>query len=174
MKQRMLWLMAAGLAFSVPAMAESGIGYVDVRVVMNESKTGQKFKSDLEKFVKDKQEGFKKEEEKLNALRQKLEKEALQMTDAQKQEKQKDFEAKVQAFRKSGQEADRELQKRRSEFENRSLEAIRKAAGELAKSRKLSLVLIVGREGVLYSEEGMDLTNKVTEMFDAGKGGSKK
>lgn len=173
MKQRMLWWLAAGLAFSVPVMADGGIGYVDVRVVMNESKTGQQFKSELEKFVKDKQASFKKEDEKLNALRQKMEKESVQMSEAQKQEKQKDFEAKVQAFSKSRQDADRELQKRRSEFEGRAMSAIRQAASELAKSGKLNMVLIIGREGVLYADEGMDLTDKVTEMVDA-KGGKKK
>jgi len=163
-----VWLVA-GLAFSVPALAEVKIGFVDVRAAVTESKTGKKFRAEMDTYVKNKQASLKKEEDRLTSLKQTLEKEGLTLSDAQKQQKQKDFQEKVQALQKMAGDADRELRQKDAEFNKQTMEKVRKIANDLAKSEKLSLILIVGREGVLYAEEGMDLTAKVVEKLDAGK-----
>lgn len=174
MKRRMLGWLMAGLVFSAPALAEVKIGYVDVRAVLTESKAGKAHRADLEKYIKDKQAALKKEEEKLNALKQSIEKDALTLSEAQKQQKQKEFQEKVQAYQKGAQEADRELRQKDAEFTNKSLETIRQIIGEVAKADGMNLV--INRGEVLYADDAMNLTAKVTEKFDAvaGKGGSKK
>jgi len=170
MNQRIVWCVVAGLVWTVPALADTKIGFVDVRAAVTESKTGKKFRTDMESYVKNKQASLKKEEEKLNALKEKMEKEALTLSDAQKQQKQKDFQEKVQALQKMAGEADHELRQKDAEFNKRTMESVRKIAADLAKSEKLNLVLIVGREGVLYADEGMDLTAKISERLDAAAG----
>ena len=104
MKMRTLWLLVAGLALSAPALAEIKIGYVDVRAVLAESNTGKQHRATVEKYVKDKQAALKKEEEKLGSLKQSIEKEALTLSDAQRQQKQKEFQDKVQALQKMAQD----------------------------------------------------------------------
>lgn len=170
MKQRKWVWIVAGLAFSVPALAEVKIGFVDVRAAVTESKTGKQFRAEMDTYVKNKQASLKKEEDKLTSLKQKLEKEGLTLSDAQKQQKQKDFQEKVQALQTMAGDADRELRQKDAEFNKQTMEKVRKIANDLAKSEKLNLILIVGREGVLYAEEGMDLTAKVMEKLDAGAG----
>ena len=170
MKQRKWVWIVAGLAFSVPALAEVKIGFVDVRAAVTESKTGKQFRAEMDTYVKNKQASLKKEEDKLTNLKQKLEKEGLTLSDAQKQQKQKDFQEKVQALQTMAGDADRELRQKDAEFNKQTMEKVRKIANDLAKSEKLNLILIVGREGVLYAEEGMDLTAKVMEKLDAGAG----
>jgi len=169
---RLLWLVT-GLAISFPALAEIKIGFVDVRAAVTESKTGKQFRSEMDTYIKNKQGSLKKEEDKLTNLKQNLEKEGLTFSDAQKQQKQKDFQEKVQALQKMAGEADRELRQKEAEFNKQTMDKVRKIANDLAKSEKLNLILIVGREGVLYAEEGMDLTAKVMEKLDAGKSGKK-
>ena len=44
---------------------------------------------------------------------------------------------------------------------------IRGIIAELAKEMKLNLVLEASESGLLYAEEGMDLTSKVMEKYDA-------
>jgi outer membrane protein len=178
MKQRLAMGMFAVLLASGPLQAQDNlpgnlkIGYVDVRAVLAESKSGKQFRAELDKFVKDKQAALKKEEEKLVGLRQSLEKEALTLSDAQKQEKQKSFQEKVQALQKMAQEADRELRQKDAEFTNKALQTIREIIGEVAKEEKVNLVL--SRNEVLYGDEAMNLTAKVSEKFDARSDTGKK
>jgi outer membrane protein len=169
-----VWCLA-GLLISAPALAaDLKIGYVDVRAVLTESQAGKQHRADLEKYIKDKQAGFKKEEDKLNALKQSFEKEQLTLTDAQKQEKQKAFQEKVQAFQKTAQEADHELRQKDADFNKKAVEEVRKLVAELAKEEKLSLVLALPRDGVFYAEEGIDITPKVIQKFDSQSGKNKK
>jgi len=170
MKQQiLLWCMAAGLLIGAPVLAADSvkIGYVDVRTVVLESKSGKQHKVDMEKFVKDKQAALKKEEDKLKTLQQNLEKEMLTLTEAQKQEKQRDFQGKVQAFQKSAQEAEREVRQKDTEYTNKALEEVRKVITEVAKDEKVGLVLGKTEMSVLYAEDGMDLTAKVIKKYDS-------
>lgn len=164
----------AGLLSSVAAIAadKPAIGYVDVRAVLLESKSGKQHKAEMDKFVKDKQTAFKKEEEKLKSLQQTLEKEMLTLTDAQKQDKQRGFQEKVQVLQKTAQAAERELRQKDTAYTNKALEEIRKIITDVAKAEKLALVLGKTEMSVLYAEDGMDLTPKVIQKYDnpsAGK-----
>jgi outer membrane protein len=167
MKQQIMWCMAAGLLISAPVQADDSvkIGYVDVRAVVLESKAGQQHKAEMEKFVKDKQAALKKEEEKLKALQQTLEKEMLTLTEAQKQDKQRGFQEKVQAFQKSAQDAEREVRQKDTEYTSKALEEVRKVISDVAKDEKVGLVL--GKNEVLFAEDGMDLTAKVIKKYDS-------
>lgn len=169
MKQQILWCMAAGLLIGAPVLAADSvkIGYVDVRTVVLESKSGKQHKVDMEKFVKDKQAALKKDEDKLKTLQQNLEKEMLTLTEAQKQEKQRDFQGKVQVFQKSAQEAEREVRQKDTEYTNKALEEVRKVITEVAKDEKVGLVLGKTEMSVLYAEDGMDLTAKVIKKYDS-------
>jgi outer membrane protein len=169
MKQKIMWCMAAGLLITAPAHAADSvkIGYVDVRAVLVESKAGKQHKADLDKYVNDKKAVIKKEEEKLKALQQSLEKDALTLTESQKQEKQRSFQEKVQAFQKMAQDAERELRQKDTEYTNKALDEVRKIITETAKEEKLGLVLGKTEMSVLYAEDGMDLTPKVIKKYDS-------
>jgi outer membrane protein len=169
MKQRIIGCVVAGLLVSAPVLAADSvkIGYVDVRTVVLESKSGQQHKAEMEKFVKDKQAALKKEEEKLKSLQQTLEKEMLTLTEAQKQDKQRGFQEKVQVFQKSAQDAEREVRQKDTEYTNKALEEVRKVITEVAKEEKVGLVLGKTEMSVLYAEDGMDLTPKVIKKYDS-------
>jgi len=169
MKQRIIGCVVAGLLASAPVLAADGvkIGYVDVRAVVLESKAGQQHKTEMEKFVKDKQTDLKKEEDKLKTLQQTLEKEMLTLTEAQKQDKQRGFQEKVQTFQKTAQEAERDLRQKDTDYTNKALEEIRKIITEVAKEEKIGLMLGKTEMSVLYADDGMDLTAKVIKKYDS-------
>jgi len=170
---RVVFVFLLGLAGGAAQAADAlTVGYVDVRAVLAESKSGKQFRQELDKFVKDKQAALKKEEEKLVSLKNTLEKDALTLSDAQKQQKQKELQEKVQALRKMAEDADRELRQKDLEFTNKALGLIREIIGEVAKEEKVNLVL--SRNEVLYGDEAMDLTAKVTQKYDARSDDGKK
>jgi outer membrane protein len=158
----------AVLAGAVPAWAAErpAIGYVDLRKVMTESKTGQRNKAELEKLVKERQAALQQEEQKLQALQQELQKNLVLMTDAQKQEKQKDFDGKVEAYKKLRAEAQQTVGKKDNELSNKAIAEIKAIVAELAKEEKLALVLELAEPNVLYAEEGLSLTAKVIQRYD--------
>lgn len=152
---------------AVIAADKPAIGYVDVRKVLVESKIGKKNKAEFEKLIKDKESVLSKEEEKLKAMQEAFQKDQLMMTDDQKKAKQKAFQEKADAYQKMVKDAKQEVGKKDSEYTSKSLADIRSIVADLAKEMKLSLVLEASESGLLYAEEGMDLTPKVIEKYDA-------
>jgi outer membrane protein len=167
MKQRILWSMVAGLLVSAPVLAADSvkIGYVDMRVAVQESKAGKQHKAEMEKVFNDKKSELKKEEDKLKAQQQALEKEMLTLTEAQKKDKERAFQEKVQEFQKRLQDGERELRQKDVEYTNNAVEEIRKIIADVAKAEKVGLVL--GKNEVLFAEDGMDLTPKVIQKYDS-------
>ncbi|MCK7582126.1 MAG: OmpH family outer membrane protein [Chromatiales bacterium] len=90
------------------------------------------------------------------------------MNEAQRQQKQKEFQEKVQALQKMAQDAERELRQKDSEYTSKSVEVVRAIVAEVAKEEKVNLV--IGRGEVLFAEDGMDPTAKVSQKFDSHAG----
>lgn len=157
------------LLLAVPVLAAdtSGIAFVDARKVLLESKVGKKNKAEFEKMVKQKEAAIGKEEEKLKAMQQAFQKDQLLMTEEQKKAKQKEFQEKADAYQKMVREAKQEVSKKDNEYTAKALAEIRGIIATLAKEMKLNLVLEISESGLLYAEDGMDLTQKVMERYDA-------
>lgn len=156
-----------GLLASMPALADGAlkIGFVNVEAVLLESKTGIQFKADVEKLNKDKSSTLRKEGEKINQMKESFEKEAMTLTDAQKLERQKAYQEKIQAFQALRMSSENELRQKQEEYQKTSFEAIRRIAGEIAKADKLNAVFVTG--AAIYLDSGLDITQKVSEKFDS-------
>ena len=149
------------------AADKPAIGYVNLHTVLLESKVGQRNKAELEKLIKQKESTLAGEEGKLQAMQQAFEKDQLLMTDDEKKAKQKEFQEKAEAYQKMVAAAKQDVNQKDSEFANKSLAEIKTIIAALAKEMKLGIVFDANEMSVLYSEEGMDLTKKVIERYDA-------
>lgn len=156
------------VSFLLPAAYAEGIavGYVDMRKVLTENKTGQRVKGELEKTVKARKEALAKEEEKLKALQAAYEKDKLLLSESQRQEKQKDFEQKLKAYQKSAATAQREITDKESAYAKQAIPEIRQIIGQLAKEEKLTFVFEKNEIPALYAIDGPDLTDKVLARFN--------
>lgn len=166
-----LLLAAAGCAaalLSTPVLsADAKIGYLDLRQLITESNAGKAHRAALEKIAKEKQTGFEGEQKKLEEMKSKLDKDALTLTDAQKTERQKEFQQKVQTLQKSAGEAQQELVKKDQDFTRKAFEDVRAVVAEVAKADHLNIVLEKGEANVLYGDPTLDITQKVMEKFNA-------
>lgn len=151
---------------AVPAAEPGAIGYVDMRKVLTENKTGQRVKADLEKEVKTRKDALAKEEEKLKALQQAYEKDKLLLSESQRQEKQKDFQQKFETYQKQAAQAQRELSQKEAEYTKKAVPEIRAIIRELAKEEKLTLVFEKNDVPALYAADGPDLTDKVLARYN--------
>lgn len=155
------------LAGAANAAEKPAIGYVNLHRVLLESKVGKRNKVELDKLIKEKEDLIAGEEAKLQAMQQAFQKDQLLLTDAQKLEKQKAFQEKAEAYQKMVNEAKQDVNKKDSEFANKSLAEIKTVVAALAKETKLSIVFDANELSVLYADDGMDLTQKVIERYDA-------
>ena len=155
------------IAGTANAAESPGIGYVNLRQVLIQSKVGQRNKAELDKLIREKESMITGEEAKLKAMQQAFQKDQLLMTDAQKLEKQKAFQEKAEAYQKMVGEAKQDINKKDNEFTGKTLGEIKPIITALAKELKLKIVFDATELSVLYAEEGMDLTKKVIERYDA-------
>ncbi len=166
-KFSILFLMSVFLSGIAAAAERPAIGYVDMRQVMLESKIGKQNRAVMERFVEDKKAGVAREEAKLKALQESFQKDQLLLTDAQKKDKQKEFEGKVEAYQKMVAEAKQDINQKDTEFTNKTIAEVKAIIRDIAKELKISLVMEAGEMGLLYADEGMDLTAKVIQKYDA-------
>ncbi len=166
-KFALLTLLIACFTGLAAAADKPAIGYVNLHSVLLESKVGKRNKAELDKLIKAKEGTLAAEQSKLQAMQQAFQKDQLLMTDAQKQEKQKDFQDKAEAYQNMVNEAKQAVNKKDNEFANKSLTDIKSVIAALAKEMKLSIIFDANELSVLYAEDGMDLTQKVIERYDA-------
>ena len=160
-------LLISMLAWSAAAHAEAvGIGYVDMRKVLTENKAGQRVKADIEKAAKTRQDALAKEEQKLKGLQQAYEKDKLLLSEAQRKEKQKDFQKKFEAYQKQAAQAQKELSQKEADYTKKAVPEIRTIIRELAQEQKLSLVFEKNQVPALYSADGPDLTETVLSRYN--------
>jgi len=164
--KRFVFVVISLLALTVAQAEVVAIGYVDMRKVLTENKTGQKVKADLEKAVKTRKDALAKEEERLKSLEAAYEKDKLLLSEAQRQEKQKDFRQKYEAYQKQAQQAQRELTQKETEYTKKAVPEIRAIIRELAKEEKLALVFEKNDIPALYAVDGPDLTDKVLARYN--------
>ena len=172
--KKIIWMGLAVFLVLGPSLTSADdirIGYVDLRKVMTESKSGLKTKNEIEKTIKDRRESLNKEGEQLKSAQEAFEKEKLLLTANQRTAKQKELDERVRAFQKARVDAQREIQQKEQEFTSKALPQIRAIIHDVAKEQKLTLVFEKNEAPVLYAIDGPDLTDKIIQRFNA-KGGS--
>lgn len=170
MKKIAIIAILAGLVASGIALAaeKPSIAYVDMRKVLTESKIGKQNRTEMEKLIKGKQATLAKEEQALKAMQQAFQKEQPLLTDTQKKDKEKEFQGKAEAYQKAVAEAKQLVSQKGEDLSTKVSTDIKGVVSELAKELKLSLVFgMSDTTDVLYAEEGMDLTQKVIQKYDA-------
>lgn len=168
-----LTLMATALVLGVATVRaedKARIGYVDVRKVLFESKSGKRSQEVMQRMEKEKLAVLQREKAKLDTevqqLRADLEKNKLIYSQKQVQDKQQAFQEKVQRFQQMQLEARNELGKKGSDLTKNALENIRKIIADVAREQKLMLVFDLASPP-LYAEPGPDITDKVMSIYNS-------
>ena len=175
MKLKILTLfVCAVMAFAIqPAVAQdkatskkglNGIVVVDIQQVEAKSKAGQSLQEQLKK----KREAFQKEvAEKEKSLRAEQEKLIAQKADMDPEE----FKKKATSFEKALINSQKELQKKRLEFDKSVGEALSKLRSEIVKAvgnlaTENEYKLVITRQDVVIVEKSVDITSDVLERVN--------
>lgn len=162
---------------SVSSYADTKIGIIDTRKILEESLAGK----DLASQLKIRQESLQKE---ATAFEQKLKTEEQAIISKQKEMKPEEFDAKKKAFEQEFLKSRQAIFTKGSELEKLRKQGLAELQKNLAKvsadiADEQKLQLIVDRQFVILAEENMDITPVVMKKLDEKLktiplGGSKK
>jgi len=162
-------MIAMSLTVSTQA-AEMKIGMIDFQAAVEKSQPGQKIEAELKKEGERMEAELTKDKDELNALKEKLEREAMVMSREAREEKEIEFRVKARNLQ--------EKEKRyRAEFmgkQRQEIDKLRTVVLEIAQElgKKEGFTLVLSKVGVLYHDASVDLTDKVVQLLNqrmAGK-----
>ena len=159
-----LALMVTGPAFSQEYIK---IGYVDMKKAMNDCKAGKAALVKLEKTANEKQAAIDKEKKKLESLQADLDKKAVGLSDKDREDKQIEFQKKVQVFQKMVGQNQQEFNEMQAESTKKIFNDMKKAIADVAKADNFTIIIEKTSTSILYSKDGLDLTEKVREKMDS-------
>jgi outer membrane protein len=165
-------ILVAALIFVLPlsslAADYAKFGSIDLQKVLNESEAGKKAKSGLEALIKSKESTIKEKGEAIEKLKGELEKQSSVLSAEAKKKKEDELEKLVREYQRIIQDSQAEVKKKEGELTDTIIKEIREAIEKIGKEE--GYVLIIERGMVLYSNKGIDITDRVMKEYNESKG----
>jgi outer membrane protein len=147
---------------SVPAWAETKIGFVNTERLFRDSQLAVKAQKKLEKEFQGREQDIQKLVKQARDLQASLEKEGLTMSEADRNKKQKDLANLSRDIQHAQREFREDLNQRKNEEFAAVQDRARKAILEIAEKEKFDLVL----ENVIYASPKIDITERVLKALE--------
>jgi len=151
----------AGL-FAMSAQADTKIGFINTERVFRDSQLGVKAQKKLEKGFQSREQDIQKMIKQARDLQTSLEKDALTMSEADRNKKQKELSDLSRDIQRVQREFREDLNQRKNEEFSAVQERARKAIMEIAEREKFDIVL----ENVVYASPKVDITERVLKSLD--------
>lgn len=154
------------LAFSWPVAAQEKvkIGYIDLRKAIQDSQTGKKAKEKFQAEVKRVESEMTKERQQLEQMQADLEKKSRLLKEEELRNLEREFQRRRVNYERSRQEWQLELRQRDEEMASEIAKDLAKVAAEVGKSEQFTLIL--ERSNILYSDQAIDITDKVVDIYN--------
>ncbi len=155
------------IPFTAQAGGNTGIGYVDMQRVLEESKLGKRLQEQLRKEFEPRGKELAQEELQIQQMQEALERDKLLMSKDQATKKEKDIQARIEAFQKKALPIQQALMKAQQEKGREIIEPAREAVNRVAAKKKLGMVVERGLAGLVYIDDALEITNDVIKQLDA-------
>ncbi|WP_280564283.1 OmpH family outer membrane protein [Chromohalobacter sp. 48-RD10] len=149
---------------SMPAMANE-VGVIDWRQALLDSDAAQRSMNELKNQIGDKKQRAESLSQELQQLQQKLQQDGAVMSDAERKSAQQELRAKGSEFQQLRQQIQSMQQKKEQSFMQSAKPKLDRAIEQVVEQHDLDLV--VDRDAVVYSEDGLDVTEEVTRIFNS-------
>lgn len=161
-----LWVIVVAV-ISSPVFAQERvkIGFIDVQRTISESSAGKKAKERFQAQVKKVEADLLKEKNELERLKSDLEKKAPLLKDTERRKLESDLQRRVVNYQRSMNDYQQELRQKEGQMTSDILKELEVIINEVGKADKFTLIL--ERSQILYSDQGIDITNKVIEVYNS-------
>lgn len=146
--------------------ADVKIGYIDLRVALNESDTGKKAKTELESTIRTKQASIDEKGKTVEKLKADLEKQASVLSAEARKSKEDEIERMMRDYQRLVQDSQAEVKKREDKFTASIIKELRDIIEKIGREENYSLILENVEGIILYSRKDLDLTDKVIKRYN--------
>jgi outer membrane protein len=162
------WLVVLALALScTPSFAQDRvkIGFIDIQRVIAESAAGKRAKERFQAQVKKAEADTLKDRQELERLRNDLDKKGPLLKEEERRNLESDFQKKSVNLQRTMSDYQQDLQQKERDMMQEILKELEQIVIDVGKSDKFTLIL--ERSQILYSDQGIDITNKVIESYNS-------
>jgi len=163
------WTLTAALGIVSPALAQSSIGFVSLDRILREAPAAQRAQKKLEEEFSQRGQELSKMADQLKKLQGNLEKNAVTMSDSERQKREREFGDINRDFQRRQREFNEDLAQRRKEEFDGVLERANRAVRKIAEAEKLDIVF--QNEQVVWASTRIDITDKVIKALEDTRAG---
>lgn len=161
-------LVAVLLAPAFASAAELKIAFVDARRAVSGSKQGKAAKEQLDSVSSKKQAELRPREEELKRVTEEFESQRFVLSKDALQEREIDILKKRRDLERDFQAAQEELEIEQRKIMDPLLREVRAAVQKVGEAKGFTVILERGSPGVLYFEDGLDITDLVIQNLNEG------
>ena len=161
---------ALWLAMLSPALSDETfkVAVMNQQLVIEQSKAGKRALEELKAYSMTRQKIINADDQELKELQQAIQ--DGKVTDSVKQEKQGQFQAKMEAYQRRLADFNREIQQKQREMVAEYSKKVQAAAQAVGEKNGYVAVIDKGSEAaikiVLYHQPALDVTDQVVKEFD--------
>ena len=165
-----------GLAVAVGVLMPSGswaadpavkVGFVDIQVVISQSKEGQAARGKVAAEAAEKQKEIGAKEAEIKQMDAELQKQTPILSDAAKKDREEEIRRKLRDLKRMTEDFNRDLAKRETELINDLLRDVSAVIRDYGKEKGFTLIVEKGQGGVIYGGDPADLTKEILERYNA-------
>jgi outer membrane protein len=138
---------------------------VDIQKVISESRAGKAAKDKFRAHVKSVEADLLREKQEVEKLNSDFEKKSPLMKEEERRNLEKEIQKRERSYMLSGRDFQEELRQKEGEMTAEIFKEILKIVNEVGKAEKFSL--IVERSQLPYSDDGLDITKKVIDLYNS-------
>jgi len=171
MKQRILFILPFLFLLVMPVQAAKPgkVGYVNMQEVIDKSKPGRQAQETLKEKFGDRRQKLAEEQESIRQLQQTLDKDKALMSQKELDKKTAEIGKRKKKFQQQVVELQKEVAQEENKLANQILKPTPAIIAAVAKDKQVSAVFERRQSGLLYIDEGLDLTAEVIKRLDARK-----
>ena len=162
-----------GSAVTSRAQEPVKIGYVDLRVALNEAEAGKKAKTELESIIKTKQAAIDEKGKNIEKQKADLEKQASVLSPEARKAKEEEVERQVREYQRLVQDSQAEIKKKEEQHTGGILKELRQIIEKIGQEEGYSLILENVEGIILYSKKDLDITDRVIKRHNESRGQQK-
>jgi len=161
----LLWLVMVSAVFADDTFK---VAVMNQQSVVEQSKAGKRAIEELKAYSATRQKIISADDQELKELQQAIQ--DVKLTDSAKQEKQGQFQAKLDAYQRRLADFNREIQQKQRELVAEYMKKVQAAAQVVGEKNGYVAVIDKGSEAmikiVLYHQPALDVTDQVVKEFD--------
>ena len=149
------------------AWAQEGvkIGFIDVQRAISESQAGKRAKERFQAQIKKAEGDLLKEKSELERLKADLDKKGPLLKEEERRNLEAELQRRYTNYQRGMTDQQQDLRQKESEMTADILKELEKIVNEVGKAEKFTLIL--ERSQVLYSDQGIDITNRVIDAYNS-------